>query len=79
MSFFSYEMIYVEYCLLQQYGLKNYYTFKVNTRNMCCFAPIPPTSDMCIFFLLLWELGRAQSHTGKVFSLPSALGLEGIS
>lgn len=34
-SFFSYEMIYVDYCLFQQYGLKNYYKFKVDTRNMC--------------------------------------------
>lgn len=46
---------------------------------MCWFAPIPPTSDMCIFFFSGNLEGPRVTCLWKVFSLPSALGLEGIS
>lgn len=61
-SFFFYEIIYVEYCLLQQYGLK-IITHLKSIQEIYVGLLLCPLILTCAFFFLLWELRRAQSHT----------------
>lgn len=59
--------------------IKSDYTLKANTRNMCWFAPIPPTPT-CAFFSFSGHLeGHRVTRLWKALSLPPALEREAIS
>lgn len=55
--------MYVEYCLLQQYGLKIITHLKSIQEIYVGLLPFPLILTCAFFFFILWELGRAQSHT----------------